>query len=131
MPPGQGSQASGLLGTDKKALRRLSRRPEFLQAARGLTARRRLLVVQAAPRGDESAHIGEGFTATKKVGNAVVRNRAKRRLREVSRTLLPDLGLAGHDYVFIARQETGNAPWARLLRESETVLKELAEKLRG
>jgi len=46
--------------------------------------------------------IGVGFTATKKIGNAVTRNRAKRRLREVARALLPELGRPGHDYVLIA-----------------------------
>ncbi len=56
-----------------------------------------------ARRRAESGPAGLGFTASKKVGNAVARNRAKRRLREAARRLLPDHGLPGVDYVLVAR----------------------------
>ncbi|MBB3986385.1 ribonuclease P protein component [Sagittula marina] len=46
-----------------------------------------------------------GFTCSKKVGNAVARNRAKRRLREIARLVLADIGLPDHDYVLIGRAE--------------------------
>ena len=69
---------------------------------------------------------GEGFTTTKKIGNSVVRNRSRRRLREAARALLPHLGVAGADYVFIARQETATAPWPRLLDDVKTALISLA-----
>ena len=62
-------------------------------------------VLQARPRGDD-APPRAGFTCSKKVGNAVARNRAKRRLREVARLDLPRLGRAGWDYVLIGRFET-------------------------
>ena len=54
-------------------------------------------------RGDESPAIRVGFTVTKKIGNAVVRNRMKRRLRALARELLPEGGLVGADHVLIGR----------------------------
>jgi ribonuclease P protein component len=74
----------------------------------------------------ESPSIGAGFTATRKVGGSVVRNRCKRRLREAARLLLPDHGRAGFDYVFIARQGTAARPWPRLLDDVKSALIRLA-----
>lgn len=56
-----------------------------------------------------------GFTATKKLGPAVIRNRAKRRMREAARQLLAPMARSGVDYVLIARSGLAEAPWARLL----------------
>jgi ribonuclease P protein component len=83
------------------------------------------VVVQALP---QPARDGPacGFTATKKIGNAVVRNRAKRRLRECARLLLPLHGRPAHDYVFIARQGCADRPWARLLDDVKSALIRLA-----
>jgi ribonuclease P protein component len=67
-----------------------------------------------------------GFTATRKVGGAVVRNRAKRRLREAARALLPELGKPGFDYVLIARGGTAGREWARLLDDVKSALIRLA-----
>ena len=74
--------------------RRLKKRREFTFARDGVTERRKSLVIQARARAGEAPgdHVGEGFTATKKVGGAVQRNGAKRRLREASRRLLPRFG---------------------------------------
>ena len=72
------------------------------------------------------AIIAAGFTATKRVGNAVVRNRAKRRLREAARLLLPTHGRPSHDYVFIARQGAAERPWPRLLDDVKSALIRLA-----
>ena len=58
----------------------------------------------------------------RKVGNAVVRNRARRRLREAARQLLPQHGLAGVDYVLVARQAAPDAPWAALLDDLQNAL---------
>jgi len=74
----------------------------------------------------ETPSIGAGFTATRKVGGAVVRNRCKRRLREAARLLLPDHGRPGFDYVFIARQGTAERPWPRLLDDVKSALIRLA-----
>ena len=59
-----------------------------------------------------------GFTCSKKVGNAVARNRAKRRLREIARLTLPQAGRAGMDYVFVGRREaTAALPFDQLLAD--------------
>jgi ribonuclease P protein component len=106
-------------------IERLKRRAEFLAAAKGVSVARGAVVVQALPR-EGSAAIRAGFTATKKVGGAVVRNRAKRRMREAARALLPQFGRAGTDYVFIARGGTATRPWARLLDDVKSALISLA-----
>ena len=82
----------------------------------------RSCVIQAAPRGDDDPLIRAGFTATKKIGGAVVRNRAKRRLKAAARALLPRLGRPGVDYVFIARRDTARHGWALLLDDVERAL---------
>jgi ribonuclease P protein component len=82
--------------------------------------------VQAFPRPEDGPEARAGFTATKKIGGAVVRNRAKRRLREAARRLLPALGRPGVDYVFIARQDTATRAWGSLLDDVERALIRLA-----
>ena len=72
-----------------------------------------------------------GFTATKKIGGAVVRNRAKRRLRAAADNLMPTLAIAGCDYVFIARDATAEAPWASLLDDVRKALIRLRPALGG
>ena len=63
--------------------------------------------------------IGLGFTATKRIGNAVARNRAKRRLREAARLLLPTAAADGHDYVLVARAEVLTCAFQTLLDDLE------------
>lgn len=72
------------------------------------------MLIEARRRAPDGP-IGLGFTATKKIGSAVIRNRARRRLREAARKLMPELGQAGVDYVLVARQSTPVVPWAALL----------------
>ena len=99
-------------------------RPEFLRAA---SARRQSaggFLVQARYRNDGAPGVQVGFTASKKIGNAVFRNRAKRRLREVARAVLPHLGQPGWDYVLVARPGvTVDRPYAQLLVDLETALR--------
>jgi ribonuclease P protein component len=76
--------------------------------------------------GPEPGRLRVGFTATRKIGGAVVRNRCKRRMRELARRLLPLHGLAGHDYVFVARSSLVGRPWERLLDDVKTALISLA-----
>ena len=107
---------------------RLRVRPQFIYVRGGKTERRKSLLIQARRRkgAEPGPLIGAGFTATKKIGGAVVRNRAKRRLREAARQLLPRLGQPGWDYVFIARKDTADIVWARLLDDMESALISLA-----
>ena len=105
----------------------LKRRSEFLFVRDGDSTRRKTVVVQARKRGGAETRFG--ITATKRVGNAVIRNRAKRRLREAARRLLPKHAVPGVDYVFIARQETPIVEWQRLLDDIETALVTLANRL--
>ena len=108
---------------------RLKTRPQFLFVRSGIIERRKALVVQARKRRDDSLHIGAGFTATKKVGNAVIRNRSKRRLREAAYQLLGQHGRPGIDYVFIARQQTATIGWQRLLDDMESALISVGDQI--
>jgi len=72
-------------------------------------------VLQLYPRDDGA--IGVGFTASRRVGNAVRRNRARRRLREIARLHLPSHGLAGHDHVLVARRSAVDRSFARMVDE--------------
>lgn len=107
-------------------IERLKSRPQFLAAAKGISEARGAVVVQRLARNDGLPLVRLGFTATRKVGNAVVRNRAKRRLREAARALSPLLAVPGSDYVFIARMGTADRPWDRLLDDVKSALTRLA-----
>lgn len=99
---------------------RLKRRPEFLAtAASGKRWVMPAFVLQVAPRmvqpSSLSGEAGLGFTATRRIGNAVARNRAKRRLREASRLLLPDAAAASCNYVLVARAGVLTCPFQTLI----------------
>ena len=112
--------------SDPLQIKRLLRRPQFLAAAKGVSEARGAVVIQRLDRSDGSPHIGLGFTATRKVGGAVVRNRAKRRLRQAARLMIAQHGRPGSDYVFIARMGTADRPWDRLLDDVKSTLTRLA-----
>ena len=67
-----------------------------------------------------------GFTVTKKVGNAVIRNRVRRRMREAIRLLSPDLFERGHDYVLVGRFDALSVEFTTLCADIESTLKRLA-----
>ncbi|MEO8925746.1 MAG: ribonuclease P protein component [Caulobacteraceae bacterium] len=110
-------------------IERLRKRPDFLAAAKGLACARGAVVAQARARGDGTATVRIGFTATRRIGGAVVRNRVKRRLREAACLLAPLHVRPGCDYVFIARGGTAGRPWGRLLDDMKTALIRLAADL--
>jgi ribonuclease P protein component len=93
---------------------RLRKRKDFLAAARGRKRAERGLVLQANFRNDENPP-RLGFTVTRKVGCAVERNRAKRRLRAAAAEVLSLTAKDGYDYVLIGRQETLTRRWSDLL----------------
>lgn len=105
----------------------LKRRADFLRVA---ALRRKWampgLVLQVAPNpADAEAEPRIGFTASRKVGGAVQRNRARRRLRDAVRAVLAPHAAPGLDYVVIAREETVVRPWGDLLRDLETAMRRL------
>jgi ribonuclease P protein component len=72
-----------------------------------------------------------GFTTSRKIGNAVIRNRARRRLRAAAAGLLPELGREGHDYVLVARRTTPSCPFPTLLGDITRALAGAHRKLDG
>ncbi|WP_051291925.1 ribonuclease P protein component [Acetobacter nitrogenifigens] len=102
---------------------RLKKRAQFLAvAAKARKAPTPGLVLQVLSRNDgEPGRVG--FTVTKKVGNAVVRNRAKRRLREAIRSVESDVSLNGLDLVVIGRIGTGDRPFPELIADLRRALK--------
>lgn len=104
---------------------RLLRRADFLRVA---ATRRKWstpgMVVQAADNpGTDLVRVG--FTVTKKIGNAVVRNRARRRLRAAAAAVLPDRATPGQDYVLIGRADTTTRPYPALLADLGQALERL------
>ena len=98
----------------------LSKRADFLAANRGLRVARPGFVLLVRPNAADAMRFG--ITVTKKIGNAVVRNRMKRRLRVLLRELLPVQGLAAHDHVLIGRGGGVERDFARLRDELSAAL---------
>ena len=91
-------------------LQSIPTRQDFLQARnKGEKALARGLVIQAVSRDTDSWRVG--LTASKKIGNAVCRNRARRRMRALARQHLAPLARPGVDYVLIARHDTISCDW--------------------
>ncbi|MBP1805852.1 ribonuclease P protein component [Rubellimicrobium aerolatum] len=95
-----------------------------MRASSALRASTPGFTLQARQRAEgEAEGVRVGFTCSKKVGNAVARNRAKRRLREVARAVLSEGGRPGWDYVLIGRPEaTASLPFAQLLSDLSRAL---------
>ena len=102
---------------------RLKKRPEFLAVRRGEKRRGRLFLLEVLDRADDKPP-RFGLTVTKKVGNAVVRNRIRRRLREATRVHAAGDMATGSDYVIVGRREVLGTPFDDLKRE-------LSRRIRG
>ncbi len=101
---------------------RLRQRADFLAAATGTKVPAAAFVLQARKRGDEGpARVG--FTVSKKVGNAVERNRVRRRLREIVRFSDPNRMQRGHDYVLVGRRAALNLPFDRIAQDFDGALR--------
>lgn len=101
---------------------KLTRRAEFLAANGGLRAPTPGFVLLVNKRTDSDPAMRLGLTVSKKVGNAVVRNRMKRRFRELARIVLPDAGIAGADHVLIGRQSGIERPFPELVADLQRAL---------
>jgi ribonuclease P protein component len=102
----------------------LKRRQDFVAAARALSEAAPGMVVQARNR-EDSAAPRLGFTCSKKIGNAVKRNRSKRRMREVARQVLGGEARSGYDYVLIGRLATATRNFSDLQNDLRSALKRL------
>jgi len=113
------------------AIGRLKTRPEFLYVKGGPRFTTPSLVLQARRRAPLSAADPDlarfGFTATKSLGGAVVRNRARRRLKEAVRLTGPAHASQGYDYVLIARGGTVQRPFNELIKDLERALAKVHE----
>lgn len=100
----------------------IRKRRDFLAANKGLRVARPGFVLLARPNGLDDSPMRFGITVTKKIGNAVVRNRMKRRFRELLRAELPAHGLAGHDHVLIGRDGGVERDFTQLREELRAAL---------
>ena len=117
------------------SLVRLKIRADYVRVAAGRNrAVRPAFILQAAPQPsdqDSGGSVRVGFTASRKVGNAVVRNRAKRRLRAIAADVLPREGRPGTDYVIVARATSSERVYADLVADLEGALRQLERHKTG
>ena len=108
-------------------MERLRQRADFLAAASGVKAPTTAFILQARARND-SAVSRVGFTVSKKVGNAVERNRVRRRLREMVRGSAALNEPTGHDYVLIGRRTALTTPFDRMVADFAGALRRVHKK---
>ena len=108
----------------------LTKRADFIRASKARRQGTTSVHLQARKRTEgEATGIRVGYTCSKKVGNAVTRNRAKRRMREVARLGLPQHGLLGWDYVLIGRAGvTGVYPFEQMQADLKWALRKVHDK---
>lgn len=101
------------------------KRKDFLRVAKHSFVATHNMVLQAAPSVSDIDDIMVGYTATKKVGNAVCRNKSKRRLRAVVREVLAKYAAPHVDYVFVARLSTATCDYKELKSDTVYALKKI------
>jgi ribonuclease P protein component len=111
-------------------MERLKQRADFLAAATGSKAPTGPFVLQARPRLDDGP-VRVGFTVSKRVGNSVIRNRVRRRLREIVRLSGGAAMLAGYDYVLVGRRDALTMPFDKMTDEFARALRRLHEGRKG
>lgn len=127
--PGEWKMADPALSTltdctSQYGLGRLKRRREFLRAANAPAWKTRGVIVQAHKR-DDQAPARVGFTVTRRLGNAVRRNRIRRRMREAVRLTPSQRFLDGCDYVFIGRMQAHDEQFTKLMEDIDHALEHL------
>jgi len=103
-------------------MERLRQRADFLAAATGIKIPAAAFVLQAKRRSDQGP-ARFGFTVSKKVGNAVERNRVRRRLREIVRLVGAERVQAGHDYVLVGRRAALALPFERIKQDFDGAIR--------
>lgn len=101
------------------------KRKDFLRVAKGFYVATHNMVLQATRSLYEKNDFFVGYTATKKIGNAVIRNLSKRRLRAVARENLIQFGLSNVDYVFIAKKTTHSCNYEELTKDVVYAIKKI------
>ncbi len=132
-PHGDGRRAQGAQPAPRarpqeaQRLATIRKRADFLAANRGKRATTPGFVLLVRDRKDDDPSIRVGFTVTKKIGGAVVRNRMKRRFRALARELLPAGGVARADHVMIGRSGGIERDFALLRVDLASALGRLAK----
>lgn len=118
---------------------RMKRRADFLACRNGARVSREAFGIQLRKRkpdetlgpGEKPRQIRVGFTVTKKIGNAVIRNRIKRRLRAASAQIVMPGSLTGHDLVFMANEPAFSLPFDALMAQMQSGLTKALERLQN
>ncbi|MBS3960238.1 MAG: ribonuclease P protein component [Sandarakinorhabdus sp.] len=108
---------------------RIKARRDFLAANAGVRVPTPAFILLVRPTGLAAARAG--FTVSKKLGNAVARNRARRRLREATRIAMPEAAVRGADHIFIARRMDSERPFEGLVRDIRQALAKAGRRLAG